>query len=62
MSDVVPANIKGQPGEKWQKSSYTSTQKASRIVQSVNGKSHLAHAKWITKNGFRHLVRGGAPH
>jgi hypothetical protein len=24
--------------------------------------SHLARAKWITTNGYRHLVRGGAPH
>jgi hypothetical protein len=24
--------------------------------------SHLARAKWLTKNGYRHLVRGGPPH
>jgi Uncharacterized conserved protein (DUF2285) len=24
--------------------------------------SHLARAKWMTENGFRHLLRGGAPH
>ena len=24
--------------------------------------SHLACAKWITENGFRHLLRGGASH
>jgi hypothetical protein len=24
--------------------------------------SHLARAKWLTENGFRHLLRGGAPH
>jgi len=24
--------------------------------------SHLARAKWITENGFRHLLHGGAPH
>jgi hypothetical protein len=25
-------------------------------------KSHLARAKWMTTNGFEHLLRGGAPH
>jgi hypothetical protein len=24
--------------------------------------SHLARAKWMTTNGFEHLLRGGAPH
>jgi hypothetical protein len=24
--------------------------------------SHLARAKWLTENGFRDLLRGGAPH
>jgi hypothetical protein len=24
--------------------------------------SHLARAKWMTNNGYRHLLRGGAPH
>jgi hypothetical protein len=24
--------------------------------------SHLARAKWMTTNGFKHLLRGGAPH
>ena len=24
--------------------------------------SHLARAKWMTENGYRHLLRGGAPH
>ena len=24
--------------------------------------SHLARAKWMTENGFRHLLHGGAPH
>jgi hypothetical protein len=24
--------------------------------------SHLARAKWMTDNGYRHLLRGGAPH
>jgi hypothetical protein len=24
--------------------------------------SHLARAKWMTQNGYRHLLRGGAPH
>ena len=24
--------------------------------------SHLARAKWMTRNGYHHLVRGGAPH
>jgi hypothetical protein len=24
--------------------------------------SHLARAKWMTTNGYRHLLRGGAPH
>jgi hypothetical protein len=24
--------------------------------------SHLTGAKWMTENGFRHLLRGGAPH
>ena len=23
--------------------------------------SHLARAKWMTANGYRHLLRGGAP-
>jgi hypothetical protein len=23
--------------------------------------SHLARAKWMTENGYRHLLRGGAP-
>lgn len=25
-------------------------------------KSHLARAKWMTESGYRHLLRGGAPH
>ncbi len=24
--------------------------------------SHLARAKWMTQTGYRHLLRGGAPH
>ena len=24
--------------------------------------THLARAHWMTENGFRHLLRGGAPH
>jgi hypothetical protein len=24
--------------------------------------SHLARARWLTENGYRHLLRGGAPH
>ncbi len=24
--------------------------------------SHLARAKWMTENGYRHLLCGGAPH
>jgi len=24
--------------------------------------SHLARAKWMTANGYRHLLLGGAPH
>jgi hypothetical protein len=24
--------------------------------------SHLVRARWMTENGYRHLVRGGAPH
>ena len=24
--------------------------------------SHLARAKWMTEIGYRHLLRGGAPH
>jgi hypothetical protein len=24
--------------------------------------THLARAEWITKSGFQHLLRGGAPH
>lgn len=24
--------------------------------------SHLARAKWMTEHGYRHLLRGGAPH
>ena len=24
--------------------------------------SHLARAKWMTENGYRHLLLGGAPH
>lgn len=24
--------------------------------------SHLSRAKWMTESGYRHLVRGGAPH
>jgi hypothetical protein len=24
--------------------------------------SHLSRAKWMTTNGFKHLLRGGAPH
>ncbi|HEY8031420.1 MAG TPA: DUF2285 domain-containing protein [Methylocella sp.] len=24
--------------------------------------SHLARAKWMTTHGYRHLLRGGAPH
>jgi hypothetical protein len=23
--------------------------------------SHLARARWMTENGYRHLLRGGAP-
>ncbi len=25
-------------------------------------KSHLARAYWMTANGYRHLLKGGAPH
>jgi hypothetical protein len=25
-------------------------------------KTHLARAEWLTKSGYRHLLRGGAPH
>lgn len=25
-------------------------------------KSHLTRAKWMTTNGYRHLLRGGATH
>ncbi len=24
--------------------------------------SHLSRARWMTENGYRHLLRGGAPH
>ena len=24
--------------------------------------SHLGRARWMTENGYRHLLRGGAPH
>jgi Uncharacterized conserved protein (DUF2285) len=24
--------------------------------------SHLARARWMTEKGYRHLLRGGAPH
>ena len=24
--------------------------------------THLARARWMTKHGYRHLLRGGAPH
>ena len=24
--------------------------------------THLARAHWMTENGYRHLLRGGAPH
>jgi hypothetical protein len=24
--------------------------------------SHLARARWIAKSGYKHLLRGGAPH
>jgi len=24
--------------------------------------SHLKRAKWMTEHGYRHLLRGGAPH
>ena len=24
--------------------------------------SHLARARWMTENGYRHLLQGGAPH
>jgi len=24
--------------------------------------SHLARARWMIENGYRHLLRGGAPH
>lgn len=24
--------------------------------------SHLARARWMTERGYRHLLRGGAPH
>ncbi len=24
--------------------------------------SHLARARWMTESGYRHLLRGGAPH
>ena len=24
--------------------------------------THLARAEWLTKSGYRHLLRGGAPH
>jgi Uncharacterized conserved protein (DUF2285) len=48
-------------------------QEAARIVLSLDVKtdrerakrvwaSHLARAKWMTEQGYRHLLRGGAPH
>ena len=48
-------------------------QEAARIVLSLDVKSggerakrvwasHLARAKWMTEEGYRHLLRGGAPH
>ena len=24
--------------------------------------THLARARWLTENGYRHLLRGGSPH
>jgi hypothetical protein len=24
--------------------------------------THLARARWMTEHGYRHLIRGGAPH
>jgi hypothetical protein len=24
--------------------------------------THLARARWMTEQGYRHLLRGGAPH
>jgi hypothetical protein len=24
--------------------------------------THLGRAEWMTKNGYQHLLRGGAPH
>lgn len=24
--------------------------------------THLARARWVTEHGYRHLLRGGAPH
>jgi hypothetical protein len=24
--------------------------------------THLERARWMTTNGYRHLLRGGAPH
>jgi hypothetical protein len=24
--------------------------------------THIARAEWLTKSGYRHLLRGGAPH
>jgi hypothetical protein len=32
-------------------------QRAKRVWE-----SHLARAKWMTETGYRHLLRGGAPH
>lgn len=32
-------------------------QRAKRVWE-----SHLARAKWMTEIGYRHLLRGGAPH
>ena len=30
-------------------------------MSELNNKSHLARAKWMTRDGYRHLLRQGWP-
>jgi hypothetical protein len=37
-------------------------QEVARIVLSLDVETDLARAKWMTEQGYRHLLRGGASH
>jgi len=52
---------KGQIGKKWQKSILHIDPERGPDRAKRAWESH-ARAKWLRENGYRHLLRGGAPH